>query len=129
MVLDLIKGGFDIVTGLINNKKEKQAKQQELDIKRMEAQATLDIANQRATTDYDIAALEMSKTSWKDEYLTLLLSAPFIGSFLPTVQDYVATGWTYVAKAPVWYQASFIGVIAASFGLRWLFNRKQNNDA
>lgn len=129
MVLDIVKGIFDIGKGIIDNKKEKQSKQQELDIKKMEAQAALDIANQKATTDYDIEALKQSQTSWKDEYLTILMSLPFIASFLPVIQDYVVSGWKYLALAPTWYQMSFIGVIAATFGLRWLFNRKQNDNA
>jgi len=123
MILDIVKGLFDIGKGIIDNKKVKQEKKLEIDLKKMEAQASLDIANQKATTDYDIEALRQSQNSWKDEYLTILLSLPIIGSFFPVVQDYVATGWTYVSQAPLWYQASFIGVIAASFGLRWLFSK------
>jgi hypothetical protein len=78
----------------------------------------------QAETNWDLEALRASKTSWKDEFLTLVLTAPFVGSFIPGVQDQVAEGWKHVAEAPEWYQASFIGIIAASFGLRWMFNRK-----
>lgn len=78
----------------------------------------------QAETDWDVAALKASEKSWKDEWLTLLLSAPFIGAFIPTVQDYVMKGFEYLDKTPVWYQWSFLGVVAASFGLRWWFNKK-----
>ncbi|NTV26673.1 MAG: hypothetical protein HGB01_10770 [Chlorobiaceae bacterium] len=122
-ILDIISGGFGLVKGLIDNKKAKQEKQLEIDLKKMENQAALDMADQKATTDYDLASLDASKTSWKDEYLTILLSMPVIGSFLPGIQDYVVNGWGYLAKAPQWFQISFIGVIAATFGLRWLFSR------
>jgi hypothetical protein len=63
-------------------------------------------------------------SSWKDEYLTILLSAPVIGSFIPGVKDYAFREWGYLEKAPLWFQTSFVGVIAATFGLRWLFSRK-----
>lgn len=126
---DIVVGVADIVKGLITNKKEKQAAQHEVDIEKIRNQGALDIANQKATTDYDIEALKQSERSWKDEYLTILLSLPFIGSFLPVVQDYVVTGWGYLSQAPNWYQASFIGVIAATFGLRWLFARKQHSES
>lgn len=77
-----------------------------------------------AETDWDLEALRASKNSWKDEYLTIILTMPFIASFFPQVQDYIALGWEYVSRAPEWYQVSLIGVIAASFGLRWMFNKK-----
>ena len=78
-----------------------------------------------AETNWDLAALEASKDSWKDEWLTLLLSMPFIGSFIPGIQDAVLKGWEYVAKAPTWYQIAFLGIVAASFGLRWWFNQQK----
>jgi len=120
-ILDIITGGFGIIKGIIDNKQAKQKKQQEIDLRKIEKQGELDIANQQATTDYDIQALKQAERSWKDEYLTILLSLPVIGSFIPGVQDSVVLGWDYLAKAPVWFQAAFIGVIAATFGLRWLF--------
>lgn len=74
--------------------------------------------------DWDVQALKASETSWKDEWLTMLLSAPFIGAFIPVVQDYVIKGFEYLDRTPDWYQVAFLGVIAASFGIRWWFNRK-----
>lgn len=80
------------------------------------AMATREITNEG---DYDTAAMNQMQYSWKDEYLVIVLTAPFIGSFLPNVQEHVSRGWTYVAQAPDWYQWSFIGIICATFGLRW----------
>lgn len=77
-----------------------------------------------AETNWDLEALQQSRFTWKDEYLLFILSLPFIGSFIPGIQDEVAKGWLYVAKAPIWYQTAFIGVIAATFGLRWLFQKR-----
>jgi len=127
-ILDIITGGFGIIKGIIDNKQAKQKKQQEIDLRKIEKQGELDIANQQATTDYDIQALKQAERSWKDEYLTILLSLPVIGSFIPGVQDSVVLGWDYLAKAPVWFQMAFIGVIAATFGLRWLFGNVRAKD-
>jgi len=74
----------------------------------------------KAEADWDTEALRQTQYSWKDEWFVVLLSAPFLGSFLPVVQDYVLVGWEYVALAPGWYQWSFIGAVTASFGLRWM---------
>ena len=75
--------------------------------------------NAKAEGSYDLEAQRQMQHSWKDEYLVLVMSLPFIGSFIPVVQDSVAKGWTYVAQAPQWYQVAFIGIIMATFGLRW----------
>lgn len=76
-----------------------------------------------AEANYDLEAMRQMQFSWKDEYLLFILSLPFIGSFIPKVQDYVITGWGYISQAPPWYQWSWLGVIAATFGLRWLFSK------
>ena len=69
--------------------------------------------------NYDIEAQRQMQHSWKDEYLVLVLTAHFIASFIPKLQDDVIKGWSYISKAPLWYQTAFIGVILATFGLRW----------
>jgi hypothetical protein len=79
----------------------------------------------KAESDWDLEALRQSQYSWKDEWLLFILSLPFVGSFVPKIQDYVVIGWEYVSKAPMWYQICFIGVVAASFGLRWLVDKYQ----
>ena len=75
--------------------------------------------NMKNEGDYDTEAQRQMQYSWKDEYLVIVLTSPFIGSFIPVVQDHVSKGWTYVALAPAWYQWSFVGIICATFGLRW----------
>jgi len=80
----------------------------------------------KAEENWDLAALRQSESSWKDEWLVFLLSMPFIGSFIPVVQDHVVLGWSYVSKAPLWYQTAFLGIIAASFGLRWWISKKKD---
>ena len=103
--------------GWQDNKKQKtaiKAAQAEAQIKRIERAAEAD-------TDYDIEALRQTQYTWKDEYIVIVLTAPFIASFIPGAQDYVLTGWEYVQKAPDWYQYSFMGAVAASLGIRGAF--------
>ena len=84
--------------------------------KALEARATIDMKNEG---DYDTEAQRQMQYSWKDEYLVIILTAPFIASFIPKVQEHVKLGWEFVALAPPWYQWSFVGIICATFGLRW----------
>lgn len=69
--------------------------------------------------NYDIEALRQQQYSWKDEFALLVITLPFIGSFLPWTQEFVMLGWEYVANAPEWYSYTFIGAISASLGIRW----------
>ena len=69
--------------------------------------------------NYDVEALKQQQYSWKDEFALLVITLPFIGSFLPWTQEYVMLGWGYVSQAPEWYSYTFIGAISASLGIRW----------
>jgi len=77
--------------------------------------------------NYDIEALRQQQYSWKDEFALLVITFPFIGSFLPWTQEFVMLGWDYVSRAPEWYSYTFIGAISASLGIRWatkMFGKK-----
>lgn len=104
-----------------------QRKRVESKLKVEEARVEAEIAQyQRAQTteaDYDTAIVNQMAFSLKDEWIVLILSLPFLGSFIPGVQDHVCRGWEYLAKAPSWYYYSFIGAVASSLGLRWMLGR------
>jgi len=77
--------------------------------------------------NYDIEALRQQQYSWKDEFALLVITFPFIGSFLPWTQEFVMLGRDYVSRAPEWYSYTFIGAISASLGIRWatkMFGKK-----
>lgn len=103
-----------------------------LEIDKIKAEAQVEVARSLAQTEaeYDNLAQRQMQFSWKDEYLTIVFTAPFILSFAaPFIQLFsgidmspaIEAAWKQVALAPPWYQATVIGIIAATFGLRWLF--------
>ena len=63
-------------------------------------------------------AMQNSATSWKDEYLTLLISIPLIMCFIPSLVPYVREGFAVLDTMPTWYQYTFSVIVAASFGVR-----------
>jgi len=73
---------------------------------------------------YDLEAAKGMRFSWKDEWFTILLSAPFIACFIPGLQPYVKQGFEILQMdTPEWYQWAFLGAIIASFGLKeWFKN-------
>ena len=95
------------------------------EIKKIEGESQRDLT-------YDLQALENQKTSWKDEFLTLVFTFPFMISFLSPFIDAlfntkispeVANAWHTVGLAPDWYQWIMIGIVASVYGLRWLFRQ------
>ena len=101
------KGKIDIAQAKIEGK-----------IKRIQTQVEADV-------DYDRTAAEGMRFSWKDEWFTLILSAPFVACFIPGLQDYVREGFNVLrTSTPEWYQWAFLGAIVASFGLKgWMKNK------
>lgn len=68
----------------------------------------------------DLEAMRQMQYSWKDEYLTIVFTLPFIASFIPDadVQAAMQKGWENVATTPEWYQWCLMGIVIATFGLR-----------
>ena len=94
-------------------------------------QAKIDAIVKRADQlhDMDKSSVSDMKFSWKDEWFTLLLSAPFIMCFIPPLAPYVEQGFEILKEStPDWYRWAFLGAIVASFGLRTWFKGKINND-
>lgn len=102
------------------------------------AQAKIELAKQGMIieSDWDSRAQENQKNSWKDEFVLIMFSIPFLISFLPAfIESYniitkggsveriglsIKTSWTNVALAPEWYQWILIGIVAGIYGLRWM---------
>lgn len=99
------------------------------DIRKATAMTKLEMAKngQKIEADWDTTAQQQQKHTWKDEYMLFVLTLPIIGSFIPTIQDYIVKGWSYLELVPEWYKLSFLGLIAATFGLRWLIAPIVNN--
>jgi hypothetical protein len=97
----------------------------ELNIKKIDVALELAKQGQKIEADWDTNAQQDMKTSWKDEYLTILFSIPLILAFLPSTQEAVLKGFETLDKTPQWYMMLVTGIVAGVFGLRWLVSRKR----
>ena len=69
--------------------------------------------------DWDIAAIQATQNSWKDEWITLLFSIPLILAFMGDWGNQVVqAGFTSLEAMPTWYQYSLGGIVSASIGMR-----------
>lgn len=90
-------------------------------VKIAEATVAAKVRKIDANSAMDAEAVKGMAGSWKDEYLTILMSIPVIMCFIPDLADHALRGFEILAKTPEWYRWAFLGIIAASFGLRvWL---------
>jgi len=94
----------------------------EAEAKIEKAKASIELAKQgrQIEVDYDKRAQDNMRTSWKDEYLTILIFTPAIMVFIPKTQELAEKGFKILEDLPLWYRISILGIIAAVFGLRWL---------
>lgn len=116
-----IKAVSDLGTQYLKNRTLKAEQSHAIEQAKVEAQIKMISKSADTEKDYDLAALHQTQFSWKDEFALLIITLPFIASFVPGLQDYIATGFTYIANTPDWYQMAFMGAIAASLGIRWAF--------
>lgn len=128
MLLEIIK----TVLGLGGAALEKRQKLKEIELEgktkievaRAEAEVARLNKSIDAEIDWDREAASQMEHSWKDEYLTLLLSLPMIIAFCGEWgRRVVSDGFQAISTAPDWYKVSFLAAIAASFGIRALVNR------
>lgn len=59
-----------------------------------------------------------STTSWKDEYLTIVVSIPMILAFFPPATQYVLQGFVVLDNMPEWYRYTLGVVVSATFGVK-----------
>jgi hypothetical protein len=83
------------------------------------ANAEIRVKQATGELDWDIAAMNSTQNSWKDEWITLLFSIPLILAFCGDWgNQIVQAGFTALETMPTWYQYSLGGIVSASIGMR-----------
>lgn len=96
----------------------------ELNLKKLDISSELAKQGLQIEGDWDTNAQQDAKTSWKDEYLTIIFSVPLILAFIPYTQQAVLEGFNTLNKTPDWYLVLVGGIVSAVFGLRWLVSKR-----
>ena len=109
----------------VEQKDKELERQYELNLKKVDVATELAKQGMQIEANWDTNAQQDMKTSWKDEYLTILFSLPLILAFFPQTQDAVLKGFETLDKTPEWYMMLVTGIVAGVFGLRWLVSRKK----
>lgn len=128
MIGMLLKELFGIGAGYLEGRRKLKEVKVEAETRVLVARAEAEVARLSKAQDAEIAwdntAVSQMDRSWKDEYLTLLLSAPIILAFLGDWgRKAAADGFAAISNVPEWYMVAFMASIAASFGVRALVDR------
>jgi hypothetical protein len=128
MILDIITTLLGLGGKALEKRQVMKEKELEGRTRVLVAQAEAEIARLNKSIDaeinWDAAAVQQMQHSWKDEYLTILLSLPMIIAFFGDWgRTTVAQGFQAIHGAPDWYKVAFLATIAASFGIRALVDK------
>ena len=85
-----------------------------------QARAKAVVAEKVATGEvaWEKSMADATDSSWKDEYALVVLLAPAILVFVPSMTEYVRTGFEVLNTLPDWYQYLLFIAVSSSFGIK-----------
>jgi len=118
-------GGL-LITGISNyfTKKQEISKlkaEGEKEVVVAETKAKIARITREGEQDYDLnkMAVENMKSSWKDEFILIVITMPFIMLFIPSLQPYAIQGLKAMdLSTPIWYQILVLSIFLSIYGLR-----------
>lgn len=90
--------------------------QAKIDLVKAKSQAALE--QQRHVATWEQTYVNMQTTSLKDEVVLGVLLVPYVGAFVPKVQDHILVGFEYLAQMPYWAVGLTVTVFLAIYGIR-----------
>ena len=116
-VLNILSMAFKVGTHIYKNKQ--QTKMLMSDAQRTHAEKMA-----RGDIEFKSKIIESNDRGWKDEFVLILVSLPIlllaysVFSNDPAIRERLDLFFTYFKDLPYWYQAIFIGVVSAIYGLK-----------
>jgi uncharacterized ion transporter superfamily protein YfcC len=116
-VLNILSMAFKVGKHIYNNKQ--QTKMLMSDAQRTHAERMA-----KGEIEYKSKIIDTNEKGWKDEFVLILISLPILLLAYSVFSDDVAIRerldlfFEYFNNLPYWYQAIFIGVVSAIYGLK-----------
>ena len=113
----LLPTGIKVGMEIVKNRQNTRRLESVAEMKHMERMASGEL-------EYKRAVIQNNQQGWKDEFVLLLVSAPVmiliwsIFSDDHAIMEKVDKFFTQFNNMPFWYQALFIGVVSAIYGLK-----------
>ena len=85
-----------------------------------QAKAKAAVAEKVATGEvqWENTMADATDNSWKDEFALTVLLLPAILVFIPSMTEYVRTGFEVLNTLPDWYQYLLFIAVSSSFGIK-----------
>ena len=108
MILTIVKSIGSLASSYVDGKVQTQKIKAEIQKKQLTGEI-----------DWDLEAIKATQSSWKDEWVVILMSLPFLMCFISdTTREMAFKGFDAIQQAPNWYTYSSGVVIASSLGIR-----------
>lgn len=119
----LIKPIVDTVGGIVQNFQKRKILKAEGKLEIQKAKTKRKVRELEGDIDYNVEAQKGMASSWKDEFITIVLWGSFLAMFIPQLQPHISNGLAFFkSNAPWWYEYCLVGTVVASFGLKgWKF--------
>jgi hypothetical protein len=75
------------------------------------------VSQQTHTQDWEMASLA-KHSGYKDDVVLFVILGPYVGAFIPGVQDHVLIGFQYLAQMPYWAIGLTVTICLAIYGIR-----------
>jgi hypothetical protein len=117
MWFNLLSMGIKTASHLYKNKQRTKQLMSDAQMRHAEKMSTGEI-------EYKAKVIESNDKSWKDEFVLVLISVPILilgySVFTddPEIRNRLDIFFEYFKQLPYWYQAIFIGVVSAIYGLK-----------
>ena len=117
LLTKLLPTGIKVGMEIVKNRQQTKRLESVAEMKHMERMASGEL-------EYKKAVIQNNQQGWKDEFVLILVSAPVmiliwsIFSDDPAIMEKVDKFFDQFNNMPFWYQALFIGVVSAIYGLK-----------
>ena len=117
LLTKLLPTGIKVGMEIVKNRQQTKRLESVAEMKHMERMASGEL-------EYKKAVIQNNQQGWKDEFVLILVSAPVmlliwsIFSDDPEIMQKVDMFFDKFNNMPFWYQALFIGVVSAIYGLK-----------
>ena len=120
MILSSLIGPIANLAGTwLQAKVDTKAAETKMKVSAAEAKSQILMSQCQSEANWEAIMAQGSTSSWKDEYITILMSLPIIICFTgETGRDIVFDGFAALEQAPDWFIYTWGCVVAASFGIR-----------
>jgi hypothetical protein len=122
MWFNLLSMGIKTASHIYQNKQRTKQLMSDAQMRHAEKMSTGEI--EYKAIEYKAKVIESNDKGWKDEFVLVLISIPILilgySVFTddPEIRNRLDVFFEYFKQLPYWYQAIFIGVVSAIYGLK-----------